>query len=77
MTSFYLLSSSPWPIGDEKFGAEARRNSETLPLKLITQMFIKKQSKVLWEIQRFGKLFGGICNVVKKTEKLRTKYNRN
>lgn len=36
MTSFYLLSSSPWPIGDEKFGAEARRNSETLPLKLIT-----------------------------------------
>lgn len=35
MTSFYLLYSSPWPIGDEKFGIEARRSSGTLCLNLI------------------------------------------
>lgn len=32
MTSFYLPSSSPWLIRDDKFGIEVRRSSGTLPL---------------------------------------------
>lgn len=81
MTSFYLPSSSPWLIRDDKFGIEVRRSSGTLPLTFTHLTGIYQQptiSKASWERQRFGELFGGTYNVTEETERFFLKnYNRN
>lgn len=37
MALFYLLSS-PWPMGDEKLGIEARQSDGTLPLTYLCHL---------------------------------------
>lgn len=54
----------------KKNGIEAGRKSETFSnfYSFNRYLLILSMNKVLWEIQRFEELVGGICNVVEETE---------
>lgn len=69
MTSFYLLALSPGPGEDEKYDDVMWRQEGVVGPYFFIHLMIFIKSKVLWEMARFGKLFGGTYIVVEETAK--------
>lgn len=69
MTSFYLLALSPGSGEDEKYDDMMWRQEGVVGPYFFIHLMIFIKSKVLWEMARFGKLFGGTYIIVEETAK--------